>query len=152
MTRRPTRALASLFALLAAAVVLVGVELGNGAARSVSPPLAKPCQTRQSFPGSGLDAIIQRVLLDGLDHAACRLGTTREKLVLSLGSGTGVRLRHERSTVEAAIRAGLLQSVNQAERRGDVPGFLAPALRRLVETAPIDTLIRGGIGLGDLLR
>jgi len=25
-------------------------------------------------------------------------------------------------------------------------------LRRLVETAPIDTLIRGGIGLGDLLR
>jgi hypothetical protein len=42
--------------------------------------------------------------------------------------------------------------VNQAERRGDVPGFLAPALRRLVETAPIDTLIRGGIGLGDLLR
>jgi hypothetical protein len=69
-----------------------------------------------------------------------------------LGSGTGIRLRHERSTVEAAIRAGLLQSVNQAERRGDVPGFLAPALRRLVETVPIDTLVRGGIGLGDLLR
>jgi hypothetical protein len=42
--------------------------------------------------------------------------------------------------------------VNQAERRGDVPGFLAPALRRLVETVPIDTLVRGGIGLGDLLR
>jgi hypothetical protein len=152
MTRRRTRAVGSLFALLAAAVALVGVELGKGAARSVSPPLAKPCRTRPSFPGSGLDAIIQRILLDGLDHAACRLGTTREELVLSLGSGTGIQLRHERSTVEAAIRTGLLRSVDQAERRGDVPGFLAPALRRLVEAAPLDTLIQSGIGLRDLLR
>jgi len=152
MRRRPTRAVAFLLALLLAAAALVGVELGKGAARSVSPPIAKPCQTRPSFPGSGLDAITQRILLDGLDDAACRLGTTREELVLSFRSGTGIRLRQDRSTVEAAVRAGLVRSVDRAERRGDVPGFLAPALRRLVETVPLDTLIKGGIGLGNLLR
>jgi hypothetical protein len=153
MTSRLTRPAAIMLALLAAAVALVGVELGKGAAESVSPPLAKPCRPRPAFVGTGLDGIIQRILLDGLDGAACRLGTTREELVLSLRPGTGIRLRHaDRSTVEAAIRAGVLRSVDEAERRGDVPGFLAPVVRRLVETAPLDTLIQGGIGLRDLLR
>jgi hypothetical protein len=152
MTPRLARGSAILVALLVAALVLVGVELAKGAARSVSPPLAKPCRSRPAFPGTGLDAIIQRILLDGLDGAACRLGTTREELVLSLRSSTGVRLRHsDRATVEAAIRAGVLRSLDEAERRGDVPGFLAPVLRRLVQIAPLDSLLRGAIGLRDLL-
>jgi len=152
MTPRLARGSAILVALLVAALVLVGVELAKGAARSVSPPLAKPCRSRPAFPGTGLDAIIQRILLDGLDGAACRLGTTREELVLSLRPSTGVRLRHaDRATVEAAIRAGVLRSLDEAERRGDVPGFLAPVLRRLVQIAPLDSLLRGAIGLRDLL-
>jgi hypothetical protein len=152
MTRRPARGSAILVVLLVAALVLVGLELGKGATRSVSPPLAKPCRPRPAFAGTGLDAIIQRILLDGLDGAACRLGTTREKLVLSLRPSTGVRLRHsDRDTVEAAIRAGVLRSLDEAERRGDVPAFLAPVLRRLVQIAPLDSLLRGAIGLRDLL-
>ena len=152
MTPRLARGSAILVTLLVAALVLVGVELAKGAARSVSPPLAKPCRSRPAFPGTGLDAIIQRILLDGLDGAACRLGTTREELVLSLRPSTGVRLRHaDRATVEAAIRAGVLRSLDEAERRGEVPGFLAPVLRRLVQIAPLDSLLRGAIGLRDLL-
>jgi hypothetical protein len=152
MTRRLARGSTILVVLLVAALVLVGLELGKGATRSVSPPLAKPCRPRPAFAGTGLDAIIQRILLDGLDGAACRLGTTREKLVLSLRPSTGVRLRHsDRDTVEAAIRAGVLRSLDEAERRGDVPAFLAPVLRRLVQIAPLDSLLRGAIGLRDLL-
>jgi hypothetical protein len=152
MTRRLARGSAILAVLLVAALVLVGLELGKGATRSVSPPLAKPCRPRPAFAGTGLDAIVQRILLDGLDGAACRLGTTREKLVLSLRPSTGVRLRHsDRDTVEAAIRAGVLRSLDEAERRGDVPAFLAPVLRRLVQIAPLDSLLRGAIGLRDLL-
>jgi hypothetical protein len=41
--------------------------------------------------------------------------------------------------------------LDEAERRGDVPGFLAPVLRRLVQIAPLDSLLRGAIGLRDLL-
>lgn len=146
-----TRGAVVLLSLLAAAVVLIGVELGKGATRSVSPPVANPCRARPPFPGGGVDAVIQRIVLDGLDGAACKLGTTREELVLSLSPSAGARVDHaDRTTVEAAIRAGLLRSVDEAERRGDIPAFLASAARRLVETAPIDTLIRGGITLGDL--
>ena len=147
------KGLAVLLALLAAAVALIGVELGKGAAGSVSPQLANPCRARAPFPGGGVDAAIQRIVLDGLDGAACKLGTTREQLVLSLEPGTGVRIPHaDRSMVEAAIRAGLLRSVDEAERRGDLPGFLASVARGVIENAPIDTLIRGGIALGGLFR
>jgi hypothetical protein len=148
-----TKGAAVLLALLAAAVALIGVELGKGAAQSVSPPLANPCRARSPFPGGGVDAAVQRIVLDGLDGAACKLGTTREKLVLSLEPATGVRIEHaDRSMVEAAIRAGLLRAVDEAERRGDLPGFLATVARRVIETAPIDSLIRGGIALRDLFR
>ena len=88
-------------------------------------------------------------MLDGLDGAACRLHTTREELVLSLGGGVGVTRRWDEHTIEVALRAGLLRSVDAAEQRGDVPSFLAPALRQLVESAPLGKLVRGGIGLSD---
>jgi hypothetical protein len=151
VTPRLTRGIVLLLALLAGAAALVGVELGKGAARSVSPSIANPCRARPPFAGGGIDGVIQRVVLDGLDGAACRLGTSREELVLSLRSGTGVRLRNaDRNDAEAAIRAGLLRSVDEADSRGDIPSFLVPVVRRLIRTAPLDTLIQGGITLRDL--
>ncbi len=153
MTPRLRSGIVLLLALLVGAGALVGVELGKGATRSVSPSIANPCRARAPFTGGGIDGVIQRIVLDGLDGAACRLETSREELVLSLRPGTGVRLSQaDRSTAEAAIRAGLLRSVDEANRRGDIPGFLVPAVRRLIETAPINTLIQGGISLGNLLR
>ena len=44
----------------------------------------------------------------------------------------------------------MLRSVDEAERRGDIPSFLAGPIRQLVKTAPIDKLVSGGISLGDL--
>ena len=131
-------------------MVLVAVELGTGAVGPVSPELANPCRARPA-PGGGFDATVQRIVLDGLDGAACRLHTSREQLVLSLGPGTGFRRRWDRRTIEVALRAGLLRAVDEAERRGDVPGFLAPVLRRIVRDAPIEPLIEGGIRLRDLI-
>jgi hypothetical protein len=151
LTRRLGPGLAVLLTLFAAALALIGVELGKGAAREVSPRIANPCRPRAPFPGGGLDATVQRIVLDGLDGAACRLGTSREKLVLSLGPGTGVRVdQADRSEVEAAVRAGLERSVDEAASRGDIPGLLAPVLRRLIEAAPLDKLVQGGISLGNL--
>jgi hypothetical protein len=140
-----------LVALLLSGVALVGVELGRGALDEPSPKIANPCQPREG-PTGGIDATIQRIVLDGLDGAACRLHTTREELVLSLGgSGLGVTRRWDAHTIEVALRAGLLRSVDAAVQRGDVPEFLAPALRGIVERAPIGQLVRGGISLSDLL-
>jgi hypothetical protein len=134
-------------ALLLSGAALVGVELGKGALDEPAPKIANPCQPREGRTG-GIDATIQRIVLDGLDGAACRLHTSREELVLSLGgSGLGVTRRWDEHTIEVALRAGLLRSVDEAVQRGDVPSFLAPALRQLVESAPLDQLVRGGIGL-----
>ena len=139
-----------LVALLLSGVALVGVELGRGALDEPAPKIADPCQPREG-PTGGIDATIQRIVLDGLDGAACRLHTTREELVLSLGGGVGVTRRWDAHTIEVALRAGLLRSVNAAVQRGDVPEFLAPTLRGIVEHAPIGQLVRGGLSLSDLL-
>jgi hypothetical protein len=145
--RRPV---AVLFALLLAAAALLVVELGRGAAHYGQGRVADPCRGR-TYPGGGIDAAIQRVVLDGLDGAACRLGTSREQLVLSLGSGGGYPPhRWDRKTLDAALRAGMLTAVDRAEQRGDVPGVLAPFIRRAIRSAPIDALIRGAVGLQDL--
>jgi hypothetical protein len=44
----------------------------------------------------------------------------------------------------------MLRALDEATRRGDVPAFLAPLLRELVEKAPLDTLIRGAFSLPGL--
>jgi hypothetical protein len=139
-----------LAALLLSSVVLVGVELVKGALNEPAPRIANPCVPRGGRTG-GIDATIQRIVLDGLDGAACRLHTSREELVLSLGGASLAPRRWNEHTIEVALRAGLLRSLDEAVRRGDVPSFLAPAIRSLVERAPLGQLIRGGISLRDLL-
>ena len=141
-----------LVALLLSGAALVAVELGKGALDEPAPKIANPCHPRDGRTG-GIDTTIQRIVLDGLDGAACRLHTTREELVLSLdgGGGLGVGRHWDPHTIEVALRTGLLHSVDAAEQRGDVPSFLAPALRGIVERAPLNKLVRGGIGLRDLL-
>ena len=141
---------AVLVVLLLAGAALVAVELGLGALDEPSPKIANPCQPRAGRTG-GIDTTIQRIVLDGLDGAACRLHTTREELVLSIGGGSEAPRHWDEHTVEVALRAGLLRSVDAAVQRGDVPGFLAPALRGLVERLPLQKLIRGGISLNDLI-
>jgi hypothetical protein len=91
-------------------------------------------------------------VLDGLDGAACRLGTTREELVLSFASGAGYPTRRwDRHTIEVAVRAGMLAAVNDAEQRGEISGLLATLLRGAIDAAPLDQLIHGAINLRDLI-
>ena len=123
--------------LFVAAAVLVGVEFANGAAHTGEAQLANPCQPRL-FRGD----VVQRVVLAGVDHAACRLHESREALVLSLETPSKRR--------EAALRAGLLRAVDEAERRGEIPSLLAEPVRRLIRNTPIDKLISGGISLADV--
>jgi hypothetical protein len=133
--------------LLAAAVVLIAVEL---AATHSAPRIADPCGPRAAFSGQGLDATVQRVVLDGLDGAACRLGTSRERLVLSIAGDKRMRLHASDAQVTTAVRGGVLRALDDAAARGDVPGFALPFLRRLVHELPVEQLVRGRINLGNL--
>jgi hypothetical protein len=148
--RRMTPALAVLAALFAAAAVLIVVEFGMGAASAGKVNLADPCVSH-SFPGSGFDATVQQIVLDGLDGAACQLHTSREELVLSLRPGLGFSRKWDQRTIETAVRSGLLRAVDEAGNRGDIPGFLVGPIQKLVETIPLERLIEGGFKLQDLL-
>jgi hypothetical protein len=134
-----------LVALLAAAAILVGVEFALGAAHAGEVHLADPCRARP-FSGS----IVQRVFLNGLDGAACRLHISREQLVLSIGSNSPLHTHWDKKTIEAALRAGLLRAVDEAERRGEIPSLLAGPIKSAIRSAPIDKLVSGSISLGDL--
>ena len=149
MSRR-WQGLLALGVLGLAAAVLIVIELANGALDYGEPAVADPCAPREAFPGDGFQASIQRIVLDGLDGAACELNTTREELVLSLDPELGRDVEWDRETLERAVRSGLLESIDDAEAREGIGGLEARILREVVERAPIDWLIRGGTSLADL--
>jgi hypothetical protein len=136
-------------ALLAAAVVFLAVELGLGARGFGEVKRVDPCTATTPSLGSGVDAGLQRIVLDGLNGAACRLHTTREELVDSLGASGSKRWSDEQ--IQVAVRAGLVQAIDKAERRGDVSGILAGLLREAAKHAPIKFLIENGSSLSGLL-
>jgi hypothetical protein len=138
-------------ALLVVAVVLIAIELSRGALDFGESTAADPCVAREPFPGDGFEATLQRIALDGLDGAACELGTRREELVLSLAPSSGAEpLPWDDEAIELAIRAGLLESIDDAEQRGSLNGFVAVVLRQVVERAPVQWLIDGGQGIAGL--
>lgn len=69
---------------LAAAAALLGAELGAGGLGYGSGRLHDPCKPRTALAGRGVDPTAQRFVLRGLDALACRLGRSREQLVLDL--------------------------------------------------------------------
>jgi hypothetical protein len=140
-----------LAALFVAAAALIGLELGNGAIDAGALAVLDPCGPRPAYPGQGLDATTQRIVLDGLDGAACELGTTREELVLSLAPSPGSGPSPwDDETIEQAVRAGLLEAVDDAEQRGSVNGIVAALLRQVIPRAPVQWLIDGGQGIAGL--
>ena len=143
--------LLALAALGLAAVVLIAVELANGALDYGESNVADPCVQREPYPGEGFEATIQRIVLDGLDGAACELNTTREELVLSVDPELGRDVEWDDEALERAVRAGLLESIAEAEARGSIGGLEARLMREVVERAPLDWLVQGGTSITDLL-
>ena len=95
--------------------------------------------------------MLEQVALSGLDGAACKLGVSREELVLALrdeasldsfAAGNGI----SRLDAERAVRDGLLRAVDDAEQAGALAGLVASLVRRTVESVPpalvLDTLER----------
>jgi hypothetical protein len=130
-------------ALCAGVGALLVVERSAGARDYGTRTYVEPCSApADPFPGKGLDATLQRILLSGLNGAACDLGTSREELVLSLAPRSGVdEVTWDQETLERALRKGFDRSIDDAEDRGSLPGWGATILRFAVRNAPIDWLL-----------
>jgi hypothetical protein len=152
---------AVLLPVLAAAVVggVLGVQAANGGGDFVPTRAADPCVARMvTTVSTGLDGLAERLVLLGLDGAACRLGMTREALILQLAQ-PGARSNAE----IAALRAGLLGAVDRMKADGTLPPASAvsdealdnadlPGLVKILIRALPDSLIDGALKTDDVLR
>jgi hypothetical protein len=125
------------------AVALLGVEQAAGASSVGSYAAVDPCTAgADPYPGSGLDALGQRIALSTLNGAACELHTTRERLVLSLDPNSGYGdVTWDNATRERALKKGAQRAINDAEDRGTLPGWAAAVLRFTADHAPVGWIL-----------
>jgi hypothetical protein len=101
--------------LLVAAVLGVQVAAGGGHYAPLKP--ANPCTPRPVPPiPAQLEPLAEQIVLVGLDNAGCRLGISRERLVLALADS-----RTPSPETAAAIKAGLREAVDRLDREGRLP-------------------------------
>ncbi len=101
--------------VLVAAVLGVQIAAGGGHYAPLRP--ANPCAPRPVPPiPAQLDPLAEQIVLLGLDGAACRLGISRERLVLALGNS---RTLNPQTT--AALKAGLADAIERLNHAGRLP-------------------------------
>ena len=113
--------LARMAGLPAAALALVsgvlGVQLANGGGTFEPLRSADPCVARTvTSRAEGMDGLTERLVLLGIDGAACRLHISREALTLELAQ-PGVRTDAEID----ALHDGLLSAVERMKDEGTLP-------------------------------
>jgi hypothetical protein len=125
---------------------VVGVQLAEGGGEFAPLRPADPCIERAvTSQSDGIDGLTERLVLLGIDGAACRLRTSREALTLELaqpGDPTDAEVD--------ALREGLLAAVERMDDDGSLPpaselldealdsadlnGFLETAIRALPDS------------------
>lgn len=138
---------------------VLGIQVANGGGNFAPARAADPCAERMvTTVSTGIEGLGEGLVLRGLDGAACRLGMTREALVLELaqpGEPTDAQID--------ALRGGLLGAVDRMKATGtlppasdladealdnaDLPGFVNTLIRALP-----DSLINGSLKTDDVLR
>jgi hypothetical protein len=131
---------------IAASLALVGAYLAAGGSSYEPAKTQDPCKPRPWRNPEGLQQIAEQFSLSALDGAACKLGVSRETLARALATPQS-RERFARrygigdAKLAAAIRAGLLRAVDDAERAGALNPLLAAPLRATLRRIPIEQAI-----------
>jgi hypothetical protein len=113
--RPPVATLPTVALVLVGGVLAVQVNHGGGRFEPLHP--ADPCVARTVTSRSGgMEGLTERLVLLGLDGAACRLHVSREALTLELAQ-PGPRTDAEID----ALRQGLLQAVERMKDDGSLP-------------------------------
>jgi hypothetical protein len=129
-----------LVAVLLVAAVL-GVQIAAGGGDYVPRKPADPCAARAVPPiPPKLEPVAERIVLLGLDNAACRLGISRERLVLAL-AGT----RSLDPAAPAALKAGLRDAVDRLDRAGRLPK-VSELLPEALDQAGLPGIVKTAIG------
>lgn len=132
---------------VALSAALVGVYLAAGGSSYSPAAVQDPCEDRPWRDPGNLEQIAEQFSLSALDGAACELGVSRETLARALATPESRERFAKRYGIEdpelaAAIRAGLVRAVDDAERAGVLSPFLADPLRETVRDLPLEDAIR----------
>lgn len=147
-----------LLAVLLVAAVL-GVQVAAGGGDYVPRRPANPCAPRPIPPiQPQLEPLAERIVLLGLDSAACRLGISRERLVLALADTRSLDPR-----APAALKPGLRDAVDRLDREHRLPKVSQllpqaldqvdlPGIAKTIINAIPDRLVDRALPTGPLLR
>ena len=136
MTGRPPLATLPAVALALVAGVL-GVQLANGGGTFEPLESADPCVERTvTSQSEGIEGLTERLVLIGIDGAACRLNVSREALTLELAQ-PGIRTDAEID----ALRQGLLSAVQRMEDDGSLPPA-SELVDEALETADLNDFVK----------
>jgi hypothetical protein len=129
-----------------ASLVLVGAYLAAGGSSYEPEHVQNPCKPRPWSNPQSLGEIANQFTNSALDGAACKLGVTRETLARALASPAARKRFSERfhitdAKLAAAIRAGLLRAVSDAEEAGALSPILAVPLRETLRRIPLEQAI-----------
>jgi hypothetical protein len=142
---------------VAAALALVGgvlaVQLANGGGSFEPLASADPCLERVvTSQADGIDGLTERLVLIGVDEAACELGVSREELTLDLGQG-GTRTDAEIDALQDGLKAAVRRMaddgtlppsselVDEALDNADLNRFLKAAIRALPDSV-VDSALK----------
>lgn len=131
---------------LAASLALVALYLALGGASYAPAKVANPCAPREWRNPKGLEETAEQIVLSGLDGAACKLHVSREEMVLAFASRASLQRfagKHHVTTqkLDELVRAGLLRSIDDAERAGALSSATADLMRGFVRRFQIAELL-----------
>ena len=133
-------------AALVAALLVIAYLAAGGASYEPS-KVQDPCKPREWRNPQDLQAIAEQFSLSALDGAACQLHVSRETLAQALTTQErrdrfAARYGIGDAELEAAVRAGVLRAIDDAERAGAISPILALPLREAARRLPVDEAIR----------
>lgn len=128
---------------IAVSAALVAVYLALGGSSYEPTAVADPCEPREWREPSGVEESAQQFGLSALDGAACELGVSRETLAAALASESSrqrfaAEYEIEEAEFEAAVRAGVVRAIDDAEQAGALSPIVADGLRLIGARIPVD--------------
>ena len=124
--------------VLVGGVLAVQLAYGGGTFEPLQP--ADPCAARVvTTQSEGVEGLTERLVLIGVDDAACRLNVSREALTLELAQ-PGTRTDAE----IGALRQGLLSAVRQMKDDGSLPPA-SELVDEALDTADLNSFLEAAL-------
>jgi hypothetical protein len=128
---------------LGASAALVVAYLAAGGGDYEPSAVADPCAPREWRDPQGIEESAEQFALSALDGAACELGVSRETLAVALATPESrerfaAEYGIEDAELEAAVRAGVMRAIDDAERAGALNPLVAGGLRAIAARLPVD--------------